>query len=67
MTPATRKRLEKLEAQHNTPDAVTEAKLLARAIAWLADAPADRPPMPDDLQAPVARLLRECPEMADGF
>jgi hypothetical protein len=67
MTPATRKRLEKLEAQHNAPDAVADAKLLARAITWLADAPSDRPPMPDDLQAPVAHLLRECPGLADGF
>ena len=67
MTPATRKRLEKLEAIHTAPDAVAEANLLARAITWLAAAPADRPPMPDDLHVPVARLLRECPEMADGF
>ncbi len=67
MTPATRKRLEKLEGIHSAPDAVQEAKLLGRALVWLADEPADRPPMPADLEASVARLLRECPEMADGF
>jgi len=67
MTPATRKRIERLEAAHSAPDAVEDANLLGRALAWLADAPADRPPMPAEIAVTVARLLIECPEMADGF